>query len=105
MTILHKTYEFVIEENKVYKITPTRISNISPSIQITGSGTVNLKGSIQIPTSLNDPILTLEESDSNLFGFHHFEKGYPNFIKLEQSSAGIRVITLSGFEEPEVVFG
>lgn len=104
MTILHKTYEFEIEEGIVYKIRPINLTNISPSIHITGSGSVNLRGSIQIPESIDDPILTLENDDSNLFGFYHFEKGYPNYIKLEPSVVGSRVITLSGFTQPEIIF-
>lgn len=104
MTIVHNTYEFVIQEEVVYKIKPTNITNIAPSIHITGSGSVNLRGSIQIPSSVDDPILTLEPLDSNLFGFYHFVEGYPNFIKLEPSDAGVRVITLSGFLQPEEIF-
>lgn len=100
MTILNKTYEFEISEGIVYAIIPTSISNIYPSIHITGTGAVNLLGSVQIPTSSNDPILTLEDSDSDLFGFYEFEKTIPNYIKLEESQAGSRVITLKGFLKP-----
>lgn len=100
MTIFNDSYEFVIEEGKVYEVRPTDIVNRKPCVQITGTGTVDLRGSLQRPTAVDDDILTLESEDSSLFGFYHFKDSVPNFIKFEENDAGTRVITLSGFIQP-----
>ncbi len=100
MTILNPDYEFQIEEGVVYKIAPTNIFNVAPLIHITGTGTVDLHGSIQTPTATDDPILTLEASDTNIFGFYQFNETMPNYIILQPNQSGSRVITLKGFAPP-----
>jgi hypothetical protein len=100
MTIVNENYEFVVEEGKVYEVRPSKIVNRLPCVQITGTGSVNLRGSLQRPATIDSAILTLNSDDENLNGFYHFEGSIPNFIKFEESEAGERVITLSGFAEP-----
>lgn len=103
MTIVNTDYEFEIQENVVYQVRKIDFTNVAPSMHITGTGTVDLLGSLQTPASVSDPILTLEPQDSGLGGFYQFNQAIPNFIKLEPNAVGTRVITLSGFFEPEEV--
>ena len=102
MSFIHPKSEFVLEENKVYLIRPIDSSNPPKSIHITGTGTVDLRGCIETPTSLNDPILTLDSDDSDLFGFYTMSE--INYIKLVPNQAGTRKIILSGFKQPEIIF-
>jgi hypothetical protein len=101
MTVLHPRYEFEILENKVYQLIPISFTNAPKQIHITGTGTVDLRGCIETPTTLNDPILTLTEEDTNLSGL--YDMGEVNYIKLVQNQAGTRKIILSGFKEPSII--
>lgn len=103
MTVVNDTYEFTIEENKVYKIRRVNFTNVAPAIQISGTGSINLYGSLQVPTSYDDPCFTLNSKDSNLLGYYAMYNAYPNFIKAEPSEDGERTIILSGFYEPEEI--
>jgi len=100
MAILNETQdEYQISEGVVYRIRAS-VSNIRQSAHITGTGTVNLRGCVQIPTSINDPILTLDESDTDITGFKEFKKAMVNYIKFEENQTGTRIITLKGFVQP-----
>lgn len=100
MAILNSTQdEYEISEGVVYRIRPS-VANIRQSVHITGTGSVNLRGCVQIPTSINDPILTLDESDTKISGFKEFKQALVNYIKFEENQAGTRVITIKGFAQP-----
>lgn len=104
MTVLHKGYEFVVEEGVVYELRRITSVNVVPSLQVTGDGSVDMRVSIQTPTAVDDPILTLDPEDANLAaGFYPFQEATPNYIKFEESASGSRVITLSGFKEPKAL--
>jgi hypothetical protein len=104
MTRPNPNYEFIIEEGKVYRIRAYFGFNVKPAIQITGTGTVTIKGSILTPSSINDPILTTSDADTNITGFKQFLDALPNYLKVEESAVGTRVVTLSGFSQPELIF-
>lgn len=102
--VANSSYQFVVEEGKVYRIYPTIVTNIIPQIQIVGTGTVDLKGSFFVPTSVGDTVLQSDESSVDLLGIYRFEE-MPNFIKFEPSASGTRQIVLIGFMEPqEIIF-
>lgn len=96
MTFLHNKYEFEIEENKVYQLNANRFTNAPKQIHISGTGTVDLASCIETPTTLNDPILTIAEGDSDLFSFYSMNE--INYIKLTENQVGVRKIVLSGFD-------
>ena len=102
MTVLHEKYEFEILEDKVYQLTPIAYTNAPKQIHITGAGTVDIRGCIETPTGLNDPILTLAPEDTDLFGL--YDMGEINYIKLVPSQAGVKKIILSGFRQPTIIF-
>lgn len=102
MAVPHEKYEFEILEDKVYRLIPIAYTNAPKQIHITGAGTVDLRGCIETPTVLNDPILTLAPEDTDLFGL--YEMGEINYIKLVSNQAGARKIILSGFQEPTIIF-
>lgn len=102
--VSNPSYQFIVEEGKVYRIYPTTITNIIPQIQIVGTGSVDLKGSFFVPTSENDSVLQFDESSVDLNGIYRFEE-MPNFIKFEPNAAGSRQIVLVGFMAPqEIIF-
>jgi hypothetical protein len=102
--VTNPSYQFIIEEGKVYRIYPTIVTNIIPQIQIVGTGTVDLFGSLLVPISLDDSVLQSDESSVNLNGIYRFDE-LPNFIKFEPNASGSRQIVLSGFMEPqEIIF-
>lgn len=95
-------FEFVVEENKVYKIIPSRVAR-GRFLQVTGTGTVDILGSIHQPDSLDDEVMTSGQNDTDFTGFRTFKHLVPNYIKFVQNQAGSRVITLSGFYEPQEI--
>lgn len=95
-------YQFIVEENKVYRIRPTIFTNIIPQIQIIGTGSVDLSGSFFIPTSVDDSVLQSDDSSVNLNGIYRFDE-MPNFIKFVPNESGTRQIALIGFMEPEEI--
>lgn len=102
--VANSSYQFIIEEGKVYRIYPTIVTNITPQIQIVGTGTVDLLASLLVPTSVDDPVLQSDESSIGISGLNRFDE-MPNFIKLDPNASGSRQIVLSGFMEPqEIIF-
>ena len=87
---------FILEEGVVYQVDkhPSKSSDIS--IDITGSGSVNIKASSTKPTTLNDPVLKVV--DENLTEqFYIFDQNIvPKYIKIEQNQAGSRAIVATG---------
>lgn len=85
-----------LQESVVYQVDkhPSKSSDIS--IDISGTGSVNIKGSSTRPTSLNDAILKV--IDSNLTEqFYIFDQNvFPQYIKIEQNQAGSRTIIATG---------
>jgi hypothetical protein len=95
-----KSWEQEIEIGTLYEI--KRISNNFesgyPQIYVQGSGTVNIYGSVERPSSLSDM------SQGNLKGaFRGYETliGIPNYIYIEKVSDIIDKIILIGFAEPK----
>lgn len=102
--VSNSSYQFVVEEGKVYQIYPTIVTNILPQIQIVGTGTIDLKGSFFVPISVNDSVLQSDESSVALNGIYRFNE-MPNFIKFEPNASGSRQIILVGFMQPrEIIF-
>ncbi len=102
--VSNPSYQFIIEEGKVYRIYPTIVTNIIPQIQIVGTGTVDLSASFFVPTSIDDPVLQSDESSVGINGIYRFDE-MPNFIKFEANASGSRQIVLVGFMEPqEIIF-
>lgn len=104
MPLPHSNYEFILEEDKVYQITPTKSFNAPRQLHISGTGSVDIRVCIDTPTSINDPIMTLATEDTNAVANLYRVVGTPNFIKIEENTAGARVIILTGFNQPEVIF-
>ena len=102
MSFPNKKYEFLLQENKIYRLEPVDFVNAPKSIHISGTGTVDIRGCTETPTSLNDDRLTLDEGDTNIFGF--FQMSEINYIKITPNQEGIRRIVLSGFNQPEIIF-
>lgn len=100
--VSNSSYQFIVEEGKIYKIYPTIVTNIIPQIQIVGTGSVDLKGSFFVPTSEDDSVLQSDESSIDLNGIYRFDE-MPNFIKFEPNASGSRQIVLVGFREPEEI--
>lgn len=98
-------YQFIVEEGKVYKISPTIQTNILPQIQIIGDGTVDLSGSFFVPTSVDDPVLESDPTSIDLVpGIYRFAQ-LPPYIKFTENQTGSRQIALIGFAEPvEIIF-
>ena len=102
--VANPSYQFVVEEGKVYRIYPTIVTNIIPQIQIVGTGTVDLKASFFVPESADDAVLQSDDSSIGLNGIYRFDE-LPNFIKFEPNASGTRQIVLIGFMEPqEIIF-
>ena len=106
MTVVHKKYEYEVEEGKVYQLERITSTNVRPTVHITGTGSLDMRVSVQIPSSISDPILTLGVEDEDLIpDLYQFNEATPNFIKFEANQAGTRTITLSGFKKPtEIIF-
>lgn len=104
MTLPHGNYEFILEEGKVYQITPTKSFNAPRQLHISGTGSVDIRVCINTPTSINDPIMTLATEDTNAVANLYQIVSEPNFIKIEENTAGTRIIILTGFNQPKVIF-
>lgn len=102
MTVPNKKYEFEMLEDKVYRLIPIAYTNAPRQIHITGTGTIDIRGCIETPISLNDAILTLDAEDTDLFGLYDMSE--INYIKLVPKQAGTRKIILSGFRQPTIIF-
>lgn len=100
--VTNPRYEYIVEEDKVYRIRPTNFVNVIPQIQIVGSGSTNLLGSMFTPESADSSVLQSDESSVDLNGIYRFDE-MPNFIKFVQNQAGERTIVLVGFQEPEEI--
>lgn len=100
--VTNPSYQFVVEEGKVYKISPTIITNAPPQIQIVGTGTVDVLSSLFVPESEDDEVLQSDESSENIIGTLRFDE-VPNYIKIVPNAVGTRQILLSGFMEPEEI--
>lgn len=87
---------FEIVEGLVYKVEKNRTKQCDVSINISGTGSVNVKTSNKLPTSLNDPLLVISDIGLTPDFYTFGENIIANYMKFEPNQAGTRVIVSNG---------